>query len=137
MSNDITFYQAYKIFDSDRNKYATLRFHTQEGFINFYMDETVHENEALIYAVSVKESHRRQGLFTKFINQLYNDNNIRKIGILAVESAIMINCLKKITFDGYVFFDHGGDFLYAKDHNYCKCHKILRIDNDIKFVDNR
>ncbi len=90
-------------------------------------------DEAAIYLVEVSPSLQRQWIFTEFINQLYNDKNIKKIQVLAVSTYSMINCSKKIFFDGFPFFDHGWDFMYSKDLNYCKCHKIIKNDNSIHF----
>ena len=50
--------------------------------------------------------------------------NYRKISILGVESPLLVKILNRYTFLGKCFVDHGGDFLWARDGNYCKCHYV-------------
>ncbi len=113
--DSITFYEAYKIFNTDRKQYNWFAFDTKEGCIMFSNDHANSFDSVPIFYVKVKKSIRRQGLFTKFILLLCNDNMIRKILILDVFSKKMINCLKKVSLDGHSFFQHGSNFIYDKD----------------------
>ena len=121
------FYDAYLIFNSDRNKHKNTNFICYEGGIKFYQDNKVLNNEALIYSVEINKHLRRKGYFTKFIRQLYDDSTVRKIGILGVGSIEMDKCIQKINFNGNHFFNHGGDYIFAKDFNICKCHKYVNV----------
>ena len=133
----MSFYDAYETFNSDRGKYKATTFKTNNGTITFVADERTNADTVYIYSVYVTKNKQRKGLFAQFIHQLYNDKNVREIGILAVGTQCMENCLRKIMFNGYPFMCHGGDFIYAKDLNYCKCHHIVNDNGTIRFVRNK
>lgn len=107
--NDKSFYELWK---SNPLKHKNIK--CKDGIISFYHDKTIRDiHNPYIYYVKVHKNLRRQGLFTTFIKQLLNDENINKITILGVGSYFMINCLNKFN----CFVDHGGDYIWNKTVN--------------------
>lgn len=101
-----TLYDAYISFKQTNSKETYC---TDEGI----------EKEVGIHYVQVYQ--QRKGIFTRFIKQFLNNEEIIRIAVYGVESHKMINCLRKIIYNGIPFINHGGDFLWARDGNYCKC----------------
>ena len=50
-----------------------------------------------------------------------------RILVLAVGSQIMIDVLKRFTYLDKCFVDHGGDFIWARNGIYCKCHDVDQV----------
>lgn len=90
----------------------------QEGSIRFYEGAA---NDIAIYYISIKEEHRRKGIFTAFIKHIITTTNCRRVIIVAMSTDAIIDFAKKFKHEGIGFVDHGGDALWARDKDYCKC----------------
>ena len=98
------------LFRNNRKECHQKRFTCSEGFIEFY--DTGVKNEVAIYCVFVNQ--QRSGVFTSFIHELFRDESIARIVVLAVGSHEMSNCLKKIEYLSKKFVDYGGDFVWIR-----------------------
>lgn len=106
-----TLLDAYYLFNSDRNKYNEKIIDTDVGEIMFYNDKNISADEVYIFHVEIYENQKRKGIFSSFIKELYNNKNIKRIGLLAVGSTAMIKCINRLMEEGMNFIDDGGNFI--------------------------
>ncbi len=95
-----------RYINSDEHNGWQIQFYWDDDCDTRYSDKRSH-----VFIYYVKVNKQRQGTFTAFINQLINTPTIKTIGVLAVGSVAMENCLNKIG----EFVCKGGDFIYTKN----------------------
>ncbi len=89
-----------------------VRMQCQEGVIEFYHEPDIPCDTIAIYYVEV--INQRCGVFSAFMQKLFEDTTIKHILVLGVSNWNMINCLNKLEYDNQRFYDQGGDFLWHR-----------------------
>ncbi len=107
-----TFYDCVKSMHSKEITQDFQKYECKQGIIRGNIDE---EGGILIHYIFVHEHLRNTGIFRTFLQQLINDESIKRIWILGVQSQILDDYLCRFeTPKGEKFRYQGGDFLLKK-----------------------
>ena len=79
--------------------------------------------EVIITVIVVDEPVRNKGIATQLIKRLVGNDKINRVVVCGVGNTYMERVLKK-TYHANPFVCHGGDFIWARDGKYCKCHHV-------------
>lgn len=91
---------------------------TKHGELTIFHSEP---DEFVLYRIYLHTEFQRKGILTGIIKHFQDDINYNRICVCASEGATE-SCLRKIIHNGRPFINHGGDFIWSRSGDYCKCH---------------
>lgn len=113
---------------TDPTKGGYVDYKTDQGRISFLHTPDVAEDCVVVYFIEVHEHLRRQGICTRFIEEVIGfiaeDPAYRKFVIAGVENPALETILKGIRLWDRPFVCHGGDWIWTKSGDYCRCHDV-------------
>lgn len=96
-----------------------ITYMTNDEDVTYYADKDhpFDGKHIMIYAIHVK--NKRQGTFKRYLQHLVDNNNVKKISILAICSFILDEFLDKVTHCGAKWKAHGADRYWVKPEILC------------------